>query len=174
MSYTLEYGDGILQQNYTSVTGDLTIEYAKAILTSRYIVFLEEDEEEDDYLEVAKVPLKKLRIFQNQPQVLISGDSFDPKMEMYFSDMTIILSFDIFRSSKCREAYQKWIDSIKSVVCSWESTVNEQTENPSVSTMETDQQIQSGFVAAQRHFCSNCGQRIDGEARFCKYCGSQL
>lgn len=175
MAYVLEPGEGILQQNNTSVTGGLQIDYAKAMLTSRYIVFLEESEdEEEEYDEVAKLPLSNLRIFQNKPQIFIAGDSLEPEMQVYFNDMTLTMHFDIFRPSKCKEAYQKWIDSISSVVSSWPCQTNAQPTSLNSPAMTSVSQMPSGIVPTQRNFCGNCGQRIDMDARFCKYCGNRL
>ncbi len=175
MAYVLEPGEGILQQNNTSVTGELQFDYVKAMLTSRYIVFLEESEdEENEYYEVAKLSLSNLRIFQNKPQIFIAGDSLEPEMQIYFNDMTITMHFDIFRPSKCKEAYQKWIDSISSVVSSWPCQTNAQTASLNNPAMTSVSQKPLEVVSPQRNFCGNCGQRIDADARFCKYCGNRL
>lgn len=179
MSYVLEPGEGILQQqNGVSVSGELQIEYAKALLTSKYIVFLEEsDDEDEDEVEVARLPLNSIRVFQNVPQVFITGDSLDPEMTVYFLDMTLTISFDIFRSSKRREAYQKWIDSITEMFRS--GVINAAIPTINSYTPQTPP-IQSpvGHVVANiqpsKNFCGNCGQRIDGSANFCKYCGAKV
>ena len=205
MSYALEYGEGILQQiDSVWVRGGLDIQGAKGLLTSKYLVFFkramrygEEDEE------IARIPLSSIRVFNNSPQAFIAGDSLSPRLDIYLDSMNISLSFgNIIRPSKQREAYQKWISSISSVLCGNSNSQsynaipnqipqeNSRPQNssipisspvpviagPTVPTMPSanTNSFSQGNTVPQRNFCGNCGEKIDGTSNFCKYCGAKL
>ena len=153
MSYILEPNEGILQQSIgATVEGLEDIEYSRVMLTSKYIVFLDETDDEDIVL--SRIPLGNIRVYQDMPQVFIRDESY-PKLDIYLSDNTIQIDFDGFRSSKKKEICQQWIVSI--------STAISDMRNANV-------------VLNPMHkvFCQCCGNRIDGPAIYCMYCGAKL
>ena len=201
MSYALEYGEGILHQaEGVWVTGGLDLRGVKMLITSKYIVFIEPARrygEEDD--EVAKLPITDIRVYQNVPQVLITGDMLEPRMEIYFDSMSIKLHFgNIIRPSKQKAAYQQCIAAITTALVGTPSNAtvsskvpqeNKQSSNPnapitytanpavsSATTIPTSSMPASVQIATppQKNFCGNCGQKIDGTSNFCKYCGAKL
>ena len=202
MSYALEYGEGILHQaEGVWVTGGLDLRGVKMMITSKYIVFIEPARrygEEDE--EVAKLPITDIRVYQNVPQVHITGDMLEPRMEIYFDSMSIKLHFgNIIRPSKQKAAYQQCIAAITSALVGSPSNTtvpssipqeNKQSSNPNspiahvanpavssasttipTSSLPTSSQFST---PPQRNFCGNCGQKIDGASNFCKYCGAKL
>ncbi len=202
MSYALEYGEGILHQaEGVRVTGGLDLRSVKMLITSKYIVFIEPARRygQDDE-EVAKLPITDVRVYQNVPQVIITGDSLEPHMDIYFDSMSIKLDFgNIIRPSKKKAAFQQCIAAITTALVGNPSSTtvpssvpqeNKQSSNPNAPIMHTANSAGSSVTstipassvptsvpfsnAPQRNFCGNCGQKIDSTSNFCKYCGTKL
>ena len=114
-----------------------------------------DDADEDEYV-IDKIDLRDIRIFQNTPQMFITDGSTGPQLDIYLKDMTVNLVFGCyFSNNKLIEAYNQWIDTIKSILIDESAAGREQSPG-------------------LKRFCGNCGEKITSDGNFCKYCGAKL
>ena len=157
MGYVLEPNEGILLQVTDSgPIGELDYYCTRVLLTNKYIVFMNADDADEDEYVIDKIDLRDIRIFQNTPQMFITDGSTGPQLDIYLKDMTVNLVFGCyFSSKKLVEAYNQWIDTIKSIL---------------IDESAADREQSPGL----KRFCGNCGEKITSDGNFCKYCGAKL
>ncbi len=162
----------LLKDKYVHFQGTYELECSFVTLTNKRIIC-----EYGTYREplVYFFPLDTIKVYQGKPQLLISGDSFQWYLDIYFTNASEKLRFgEIFRSKKQKLRIQEWIDAITPIVAALPPKPVEVEPIVKNNVNSNVNNNVSNNVIDGKYACPNCGKMIKASSKFCYACGFKI